>query len=277
MRRGYQFFLLFSLIGLAPNAHAFLGLERFWSPKEAPRAKMRTPVNLPGYKVKVFKFQKAEVADVELPLQNYLTGIKSQGSMVADKDANSLIVTDDPEVLQRLERIIREMDQVYNNTNPMARRMLASQAMIKAVRNYGFAGVVTRSSGSSSPVGGVPGKGQIVGVPQPAPGPVQGFTPSDVDDNAPVSRAPKLLEERPPIRGYQLVGWVRDSEGLLVVLRNDGQRYVYRGGRLRYGSAASTNYVAGLTVTIRGDHIVFSDPSQGTSSLSLKPVEARLK
>lgn len=265
--------LLVFATALAANApvHAFLGIDRLWrkDPNEPLKAKSRTPVNMPGYKVKVYKLQKAQAQDLEYPLQSYLNGIKSQGSLVASPADNSLIITEDPEILSRLDALVKEMDQAYNNPNAMARRMLASQAMIKAVRSLGINTAVSSRPSSSGPA--------------PAAAPVnvtqlpQGAVMSAPLPEETSPQRKRIMEERPMVRAFQIIGWLRDYGGLVVILRNDGQRYVFRHGRLRYGSATSQDFVEGITGTVRGDFLILTDVRQGSVSLSLKPKEDRLR
>lgn len=259
-------------LSLAERAHAFFGIERLWQPTAPTRPAPRAPANLPGFKVKKYQLKKAKSADLEYPLQSYLLGIKSQGTVMANPAENTLIVSDDPEVLQRIDLLVKEMDQVYDNQNAMARSMLASQAMIKAVRtlNLGVINSIAARPGPRSSGGG--------GVVVPA-APVNVAAPSAPMSEQPedLSRPVRPLEDRPMLRAFKVIGWVRDDEGLLVVLRNDGQRYIYRGGRLRIGSAASENYVSGVTLRVHGERLEIDDPQQGHVSLKLNPQEDRLQ
>ena len=235
--------------------------------------KSRSP--LPGQKVKVFHLEKAQAPDLADLLEHYLDGIKSQGSVLSDPSANTLIVTDDPENLQRVEVLVKAMDQTYDNPNPKARQMLASQQMLKAIRSLGPLAPVARPSErtavtqTTASVASTPAS-TPVGVPAPlASGVSEEAIVSRDEETGPVLR--RIQEDRPALMGFHLIGWVSDRKGLIVVLRNNGQRFIYRGGRILYGSLGSQDAVPGLSGIVQGEQLILRDGTQGFISLSMKP------
>jgi len=256
--------LLFA--GPAP-AHAIFGFKFpsfFGGDQPQARAKIRTE----NQKVRSFKLQRAHAEDLVKPLQHYLDTINSQGSLVLDESGNALIATDDPEVLLRLESLIKIMDQPYDNPNAMARQMLASQQMMKAIR--GMAPMVAASASQGSTAARTPGFST-----PPASAPVTPWVAYSGHDD--VSLPTRILDERPPIGGFQLIGWIEDSRGVVIVLRNSGQRYIYHQGKLLYGSMASKDYLQGFSGAIKSKHLIITDKKQGTVSLSMVPDRDRLE
>jgi len=258
--------LLFT--GTTP-AHAIFGFKfssLFGGNEPQAKAKIRTE----NQKVRSFKLQQAHAEDLVKPLQHYLDTINSQGSLVADDSGNALIATDDPEILLRLESLIKAMDQSYDNPNPMARQMLASQQMMKAIRGMAPLSVATASSGQTRAA-----TRTLASSPLQTAAPVTPWVPYSIheDTNLPT----RILDERPPIGGFQLIGWIDDSSGIVIVLRNSGQRYIYHQGKLLYGSLSSKDYLQGFSGTIRNKRLFITDQKQGTVSLSMMPDRDRLE
>ena len=82
----------------------------------------------------------------------------------------------------------------------------------------------------------------------------------------------RIFEERPSLRAFTLVGWMRDERGgMVVILRNGGQRYLFKGGRLTEGAYESTKSVSGITGSIQGEDLVLKDRDQGTYAISMVP------
>jgi hypothetical protein len=215
--------------------------------------------------------QQAHAADLVVPLQHYLDTINSKGSIVLDEGGNALIATDEPDLLLRLEALIKAMDQPYNNDNPMARQMLASQQMMKAIRGMA---PLTASSSSATGSASRAGVSSAPSVNAPTPGVLTPWVP--FQGHSDVEMRTKILEDRPPLGGFQLIGWIDDENGVVVVLRNSGQRYMFHRGRILYNSLGSQDYVQGFTGTVRGKKLIISDPKEGTVSLSMSPTLDRL-
>lgn len=257
--------LLFT--GITP-AHALFGFK-FLSFLGGNQPQARAKIRTENQKVRSFKLQQARAEDLIKPLQHYLDTINSQGSIMADDGGNALIATDDPEILLRLEALIKAMDQPYDNPNEMARQMLASQQMMKAIR-----GMAPLTATASAGQAGAAARTLASSMPQTA-APVTPWVAysGHEDTNLPM----RIMDERPPLGGFQLIGWIDDSSGVVIVLRNSGQRYIYHQGKLLYGSLASKDYLQGFSGTIRNKRLIITDTKQGTVSLSMMPDRDRLE
>jgi len=252
-------------------AYALFGLKWPWAKSEATKERVHTVVA--GQKIRTVRLLQANPADLIPALENYLQTIHSDGYVLPDAGTNGLIITDAPENLDRLEMLAHAMDHAYDNPNARARQIQALREMQKAL--HGMA--VERPSGelgrvaSASPVQagtspGPAGAGPYPGAVSGGPSPIYIPPKEDVSE---FSRM--LVEERPVLRAFQLVGWFRDSEGVIAVLRNSGQRYIYRRGHLLQGSLSSKSYVKGIHGAIRGNQLVLEDADQGTVTLSMVP------
>ncbi len=269
--------MMIALLGLVgPRAQALFGLPKWpFSHKEEPVKRGHRDI-LPGQKMRVFKLEKVKSEDVVELLQTYLDSTHNQGSVISDPTANSLIVTTDPEEMLAVETLMRETDRVYNSPTPRGRQVLVAQQLFKAIRSLGTvaktgSGVSrtvasTRSATPASPQ--APIANTYAGVPPPLQ-PEASTLGLDVSRTTGGSR--RILDERPPLLGFHLIGWVRDNKGLIVVLRNGGQRYVFRHGRILYGGLGSPDSVPGMTGLIQGEHLILRDGTHGMVTLSMNP------
>lgn len=272
----------------ATPSHALFGLKFSIFGKSQGTYRKRNTIALAGQKVQVFTLQKGKADDLISPLQNYLSGIHSQGSLDIDAGHNAIIATDLPENLMKLQALIRAMDQPYTNSNAMARRMLATQQMMLAIRT-----LAQNGSGAppTTPSPAVPAKA----LSAPAPSAPSVSPPSAAVMNVPtvpqpvIGRASVSEEEdeaafrlrrtsvRPALRAFRIVGWFEDDRGVLVVLRNDGQRYFYSHGHLTPGRISSTNIVPGIQGSVKGRMLTLTDLNQGSVKLNLMSSLERIR
>lgn len=241
---------------MAPPAHALFGLPKFpfFEPRKTSQRQARAA--LPGQKVRVFKLQKAQAADLVDLLDRYLQGIHSQGSILCDASANTLIVTEEADGMRRMETVIQAMDRAYDNPNARARQMLASQHLLKVIRTL------------------PPSAAKQASFAPPETSPGAAVPASQLEDDAKPGLR-RVMEERPDLPAFRMIGWARDGKGLIVVLRNEGQRYIFRGGRVLYGGLGNKEGVPGLTGVVQGERLILRDEHQRVVSLSLRPRPGR--
>lgn len=273
----------FLCLAIAPRpSHAIFGLEKlpFFKKKSTSTRTAHPP--LPNQKVQSFKLQKANVDDIMPSLEKYLDGIKSNGFLGKDSAGNAIIVTDDPDNLGRIQLLIREMDVVYDNSNPVARQMLAGQRMMKAIRSMGTGRPVAPPMVAATPITGVPpasGVAPVSSVPgapggmitTPPPASVAGLPVVAMPSTTSESEGPmyRYMDERPTLGAFEVIGWVRDSQGFIIYLKNQGHRYIFRHGKLLYNSLASKDFVPGINGIVEGQKLVLSDQMQGRISLNM--------
>jgi len=256
----------------APAQASLWFMKLFSSATAGPTYHARRQSALPGQKVKMFRLHQANAEDLLQPLLNYLDGIHSAGSLVIDAKENSLIATDDPDTLNVLQALIGGMDRPYANANKMARRMLATQQMMKTIHALSLQvpGAARAAPGAAAGAAGAAAAlPALARQTAPAPAGISGsdraFSSSDEEFRL------RVLEERPPLRAFEILGWMKDDQGTLVVLRNSGQRYIYRRGKLLVGSLNSTHYLKGIRGEIKGERLVLTDMDQGNFALSMAP------
>jgi hypothetical protein len=284
MRRGFFFSALVLL--LSSPSQGFFNFKMFWpfgEEQAAPKPRAERPK---GQKVKTFKLERAHSEDLLLSLQNYLKLIKSQGDIISNPEANTLIVTDSNENLSRMAILVREMDQVYSNPKPFARKMLANQNMMRAMRTLALQapGAVTAelasgvrgTEGFAAPptAGAVAMAGPAVSaVPGSIGAPIQA-TGKDLEEMHAGPR--RIMDDQPLLQAYKVIGWLQDGRGYLVVLRNQGQRYIYRGGKIHFGSVSNEDFVDGVSGIVRGSRLILSDNKQTVVSLPMTREEESL-
>lgn len=258
--------VVFTTLGLLTvPSHAFINFKKLWPFGKQAVAPAKPKERVAGHQVRIFRLEKGRVGDLLPALQNHLNGIHSQGDLFSDAAANSFVATDSPENLQRLAYLIKEMDKTCDNSNARARQVLAAETLMKALRGLAASGGLPRPpSVPSSSVAASPQPEAVVGSQAPVSGSLPSGLPAPREEET-----TRIIEERPILQAFQLVGWVRDRAGYIVVLRNQGQRYIFRHGHIRYKSLNNPDTVKGVSGAVRGDRLILSDPQQGVLSLSM--------
>lgn len=266
-----------------PAAHAFSFSDYWPFKKNTKAAHVRRNQRLPGQEVKNFKLKNVKVDDVVEPLQSYLDGIKSDGDLFANPAENVLVATDFPENLAKLGAIVKEIDQVYDNPNAMARQMLITKNMLKAIRTISGNGGVAVATRRASVLGALadkaaaassaPGAAPVFAPGMRGPANVPTFGPwsgrRDIDDDA-VARTPwRVITTSPLLSTYQMVGWMRDEDGILVVLSNQGERFFYRRGKIHPGFLRAKP-LEGLEGRVEQQRLILRDVRQGQVSINLQ-------
>ena len=249
---------------VTPPVHAFKfsKIFSFWRTTSKQRVNRAA---LPGQKVRIFRLAKAQSSDLVELLEHYLDGIHSQGSILSDSNANALVVTDGPDNLQRIEALIKAMDCPFDNPDKRARQMLASQKMLKAIRDLKpIEAAPLGASSSAVSFGGGTVSGPYVAYPK-------GIS-LQKEEERPVRR---LLDEPPPLLAFYVVGWVRDEKGYIIVLRNNGQRFVFRGGRVLYGGLGNKDSVPNLSGEVLGGRLILREGTQRFVTLKMIPTHDR--
>lgn len=254
------------IVGLTVPGQASM-LARFFAylhPSSVTRHEKKS--RQPGQDVRAFKLSKAKAADLLVPIENYLdnAGKTATGDVQVREADNALVVTDFPDNLNRLAVLISDIDQSYDNPNPMARQMLATQALMKSIRNRGMVNLASaapsrRPSGTSS----LPPAESSSSLPLPLPGSLSRLLPSIVipsSDEEDMRQAPvRRWVASPTLQQFQVVGWMRDDSGYTVVLSNEGSRFVYRAGRLHCGYDPRSEPVEGIRGMIQNNRLILID------------------
>lgn len=219
---------------------------------------------LAGQETKAFVLRKAKAEDLKMTVFNFINGIDKQGGSVQVRTSdNALIVTAFPEAMNRLAPLIADVDKPYDHPNADARQMLANQAFLAAIRKRGgsdYTALVSRPA--AAPVGGA--------AAAPAPGAPAGVVPVSEplvpgmallsEDELEVRRQPKSRwVVSPTLQQFEVVGWVKDTDGYTVVLNNQGARFVYKNGSLRHGYSNRADKVKGISGLIQGKDLILRD------------------
>jgi hypothetical protein len=268
--RYIRLILLFTLAASLPQvSHASL-LAKFFS---YVRHKAETPPNIKekqaGQETRAFKMTKANAHDLEPVIQHYLDGvIKTGGAVQVRESDNALVVTAFPDNLETLAYLLPDVDHPYENSNAMARQMLATQSLMKAIRTHGGLAVAsTRNVERAAPVRGVTATG-------PASGTVftvkTSHVPSrrsrDEDDMKPNPK--RRVVNSPSLGTFEVVGWMKDDDGYFVVLKNEDRRFVFRRGKLHGGYDPRSEAIAGVRGAIHDNRLILTDP-RGQISLKI--------
>jgi len=265
-------FALFALaLVLAQPGHAFIDFKKITKSfrKSPDRSTLKQKNKQPGQEVHTFKLRKAKTTDLLEPLESYLNGLGGTGFITELKAENALVVTDFPETLNRLKILVPEIDQAYDHPNAAARKMIVTQNLMKAIRTRAVAtgaGLPVRMSGAAYSPSTMPG----------ATTPSQALLPSaqvgalvnELDEFG--TETWRRLEESYSIQAFQVVGWVKDETGYTVVLNNQGERFLYRNGRIRYGYNGRGAALPGITGTIQGQRLTLAN---ALGKVSLKMVK----
>ncbi len=224
---------------------------------------------LSGGKSKILPLRNARVDDIQQPLQHYLDMIHSPGSVTADAGKNSIIITEMPERLSRLQTLVEGMDLTYSNSNAMARRMLATQQMMKVLRTLPAENPSTPDA--ATPVENRPAPLAVtVTIPAPAYKPVSSAS-FPTETFKPEEQRMHVLEDRPNLRAFMIIGWITDERGRMIVeLSNGTQRYLFREGKITEGPYSHINILGGISGIVQGNQLVLKDKSQGIFALNLE-------
>jgi len=272
--RTHRFAIFTVLVMLVqPSEAALINFKKiFNSFKNKPdRSTLQQKSKQPGQEVVTFKLRKAKTADLVEPLENYLQGLGGTGFITVLQTHNALVVTDFPETLDRLKIIIPDLDQAYEQPNPDARKMIVTQNLMKSIRLRAIATGAIRPvrTGGDTPFGaprnfptGLPGLPGLL-----TPGPRVGPLVKELDEMG-GAEAWRRLEESYSIQAFQVVGWVKDGTGYTVVLNNQGNRFLFRAGRIRQGYNGKGKALDGITGTIHGMQLTLAN-TQGKVSLKM--------
>ena len=232
-----------------------------------------------GQDTRAFKLNKANAKDVANPVQHFLDGISKAGGSVQIRESdNALIVTDTPENLARLAALMPQIDQPYDNSNAMARQMLVTQNLMKAIRahrgEYATASARPALSGASNgprmPAAATPPPTGVLGVVTPLPMMPAYVFPRhrDADDMLPNPK-PRWAET-PSLGQFEIVGWMKDEyDGYVIVLKNEDRRFVYHHGRLHGGYNPRGQVIAGVSGSIENQRLILKDFRKGTVTLPI--------
>jgi hypothetical protein len=113
----------------------------------------------------------------------------------------------------------------------------------------------------------------LAGAEEPAEDVEQVAAPSEEDvplTEAQAATYRRVGDDTSTLEGFHLVGWVRDENGLTVVLRNTTQRYVYHGNRLRY-NRDDGDEVQSFQASITGQNLMLQDQRRNKIVLALTP------
>jgi hypothetical protein len=257
-------------VGLsAVPAQAFFGF-RFFSPEAAKPVLQKSRQMTEGQKVRVYKLKIAKAAELQSAIENRLRVLKSTGFVSVDASKNELALTDFPENLDEFDYLVREMDRAYDNANPAAREMLASEQMLKAVRAMNSQGMTSAEphAGAATPAAAAASSNTKATAGTAAP-----WTASRPLENEEAPTLRWIVEDRPFLNGFRVLGWMRDKSQIIVVLRNGPERYFYSRGQIRVGSVLSTNVVQGIVASIQGEKLILKERDQGAVVLDLIPRE----
>jgi hypothetical protein len=261
--------LVLALLFIAMKADAFSWRRFFGLSRSEKAARVHKTQKGAGQEVRTFKLKKVRVAEIEAPLQNYLDGIKSDGDLFANAADNSLVVTDTPENLSRMAVLLRDLDVVYDNPNPMARQMLITQNMMKSIRGMVASNPSFMSRGKLGTAIGT----QVQTAASPAPvnvATINPMAPRHDSDEENIGRTPwRIISNTPTLGSFEMIGWMRDNDGMMVVLNNQGERYVYRHGRVHPGTPRAKP-LSGIVGTIEHQRLILRDPLQGQRILNLQ-------
>jgi hypothetical protein len=258
--------LLMSLALLLPmHAHASLLAKFFFFLRTTTAASPAPKPKLVGQETRSFKLQKAHAEDLLIPIQHYLDGISKMGGAVQIRTAdNALVATDYPENLLRLSALIPDIDQVYSNANAQARQMLVTQSLMKAIRNHPDSTVTTRSAGDHT------ASLRINNGPDSLAPSTRRSHAHDEDDMGPVPA--RRAMDSPRLSQFEVVGWMQDDQGYMVVLNNGGERFLFRHGKLRGGYNPKATPVQGISGAIHDQELTLND---GQTHISLKMLKWR--
>jgi hypothetical protein len=73
-----------------------------------------------------------------------------------------------------------------------------------------------------------------------------------------------------PLQSFQVVGWMDDGRTFNVMLRNGGQRFIFRKGRLYYGGLGSTQDVEGFSGRLNGKKLTLQVTGSRPVTLDLE-------
>lgn len=273
--------LLGIVAGLPQASHASWIAHLIYSFNErSAAATLPTPKpKAAGQDTRAFKLSKANAKDVANPVQHFLDGISKVGGSVQIRESdNALIVTDTPQNLARLAALIPQIDQPYDNSNAMARQMLATQNLMKAIRaqggDYAVASTPRPSVGASSvsrmPAAAMPPTVGVSGVTMPVPTMPAYVLPRhrDADDMLPNPR-PRWVET-PSLGEFEIVGWMKDEhDGYVIVLKNEDRRFIYQHGTLRGGYDPRGRIIEGVSGSIENQRLILKDFRKGTVTLPI--------
>ena len=76
----------------------------------------------------------------------------------------------------------------------------------------------------------------------------------------------------PTLSQFEVVGWMQDEQGYMVVLTNQGQRFLYRHGKVRGGYSPKAAPLEGIDGSVRDHQLILND---GQNHVSLKMLKWR--
>jgi len=275
--KAYRFVFAAALFSLAQPGEAFINFKKVAKVfRGSPEKKKKgNQTRQAGQELLTFKFKKAKAEDVQKPLESYMEGLGGTGFVTLMPQENALVITDFPQTLARLKILLPDIDQLYDHPEAGVRRMRVMQALLKSIRSHPMPALDGR------PVRALPGAPDRVPLPGkpgvlPPLSPLLSAPPRQfVKETDELSRETwRRLEDTYSIRAFQVVGWVKDHAGYMVVLNNQGNRFLYRNGRVREGYKGTGRQLPGISGSIQNMRLTLVD-IQGKVSLPMIKEDTR--